>query len=77
VIILSVALVMSTAAAVPASTSAPVDPNAKVCRKLPPPVGTRLGARRVCKTQAEWDQERFDAKQALELMQNRRPLEAP
>jgi hypothetical protein len=77
VIILSVALAMSAAAAVPASTSAAADPNAKVCRKLPPPTGTRLGSRRVCKTQAEWDQERFDARQAVELMQNRRPLEAP
>ena len=35
-----------------------------VCKKFPPPVGTRLGKRKICKTNAEWqmmEQEIFDA----------------
>lgn len=26
-----------------------------VCRRMPPPAGTRIGARNICRTQAEWD----------------------
>ena len=26
-----------------------------VCKKLPPPVGSRIGSRQVCRTKAEWD----------------------
>lgn len=26
-----------------------------VCRRMAPPTGTRLGARNICKTQADWD----------------------
>jgi len=26
-----------------------------VCRRYPPPTGTRIGPRRICKTQHEWD----------------------
>lgn len=26
-----------------------------VCQRMPPPPGTRIGGRNICKTQAEWD----------------------
>lgn len=26
-----------------------------VCRRMPPPAGTRIGPRNICRTQAEWD----------------------
>ena len=28
----------------------------KICETYPPPIGTRLGVRKVCLTKAEWDQ---------------------
>ena len=44
-------------AAQQASSSAPAGSKANdvVCKKFPPPVGTRIGSRKICKTQAEWD----------------------
>jgi Flp pilus assembly protein CpaB len=35
----------------PASTSSL---DQVVCKKMPPPTGTRLGSRRVCQTEREW-----------------------
>ena len=35
--------------------TAPHDAGKIVCRHLAPPTGTRLGTRRVCRTQKEWD----------------------
>ena len=31
------------------------EPDQIVCRTMDPPTGTRLGARRVCRTQRQWD----------------------
>lgn len=31
-------------------------PNEIECRRIPPPPGTRLGQRNICKTRAEWQQ---------------------
>jgi len=31
------------------------DKNAIVCRQMPPPIGSRLGARRVCRPEIEWE----------------------
>lgn len=34
------------------------EPNAATrirCRRMPPPVGSRIGARRICATQMQWD----------------------
>ncbi len=59
-------------AAVPVQPGKQSDPNEIVCEKLPAPTGSRLGERKVCKSRAQWEQERFDAKQALELNQTRR-----
>lgn len=30
-------------------------PNEVICKKMPPPAGTRLRARKECRTKAEWD----------------------
>lgn len=49
--------------------------NKVVCRKFPPPPGTRLGARRICKTNAEWDLLELDQFQALDQVQ-RKPFQA-
>jgi hypothetical protein len=59
-------------AAAPAQPGKQSDPNGIICEKLPAPTGSRLGERKVCKSRADWEQERFDAKQALEINQTRR-----
>lgn len=38
----------------PASAEQP-QPDPKICRKYPAPVGSRLGEQRICHTQHEWD----------------------
>ena len=45
------------------------DPDKWVCRTGAPVVGSRLGARRECATQREWDQRRDDSQKALENSQ--------
>lgn len=48
------------------TSAAPVaagDPNEVLCRRTPPPIGTRMGARRQCATRAEW--QRRDAERAM------------
>lgn len=50
-------------------------PNAYVCKKFPPPVGSRLGKRQICKTQAEWDQLEKDMHDGVRKMQ-RKPCDA-
>lgn len=37
-----------------------------VCKKFPPPAGTRIGKRQICKTQAEWDYINQQEREALE-----------
>lgn len=39
-----------------AETEVEANADAIVCRRLQPRVGTRIGGRRVCKTEREWDQ---------------------
>lgn len=46
-------LVLTPAAAVGGESETP-DENARICRTEPPPIGTRLGARKVCATKKEW-----------------------
>ena len=36
-----------------------------VCRLLEPPLGSRIGNRRVCMTQSRWDQQERDAQDAM------------
>ena len=50
-------------------------PNAYVCKKFPPPPGTRLGKRQICKTQAEWDRLEQDMHDGVRKMQ-RKPFQA-
>lgn len=47
------------------------DRNAMVCKKFPPPTGTRLRARQICKTQAEWDLMEKDAQDTLDRVQRK------
>lgn len=42
-----------------------------VCKKFPPPVGTRIRARTICKTQVEWNLIRQEEQNALERVQGR------
>lgn len=39
----------------PTPAAAPYDENQMVCRTMEHPTGTRLGARRECRTQKEWN----------------------
>jgi len=41
-----------------------------VCRSLEPPTGTRLGTRRVCQTQRQWQDQEEQAQHALQKEQN-------
>lgn len=47
-----------------------------VCKKFPPPVGTRLRERKICKTNAEWEMIKQDTFQVLDQVQ-RKPFQAP
>jgi hypothetical protein len=65
--------VAAPAAATPAAPSAAVaaqagDPNQIVCRTMAPATGTRLGARRICQTQREWDDASHQAQQELQKL---------
>jgi hypothetical protein len=60
--------------AVPAQTGdvaqpANTDLDQVVCRKSPPPVGTRLGGGRECHTQREWNDRQAQAQKQLQTMQ--------
>lgn len=46
------------------------DPDKLVCKSLAPPTGTRLGSRRECKTQREWDDIQRQARQQVEQQQS-------
>lgn len=46
------------------------DPNQIICKTMDPPTGTRLGPRRICQTQRQWDDEAQQARQQLMQMQS-------
>lgn len=59
------------AAPAPAAT-APANENdldKMVCRTMPPPTGSRLGTRRECRTQREWDDIRLQSQKETTHMQ--------
>lgn len=63
------------AAAAPAVAPAPAaapseDGNKLVCRNMAAATGTRLGARRECKTQREWDDARLQTQKEIGQMQS-------
>jgi len=54
------------------ATPAATDPDADkvVCRSMDPPTGSRLGARRECHTQREWDQMQRQNQQEIQRAQS-------
>lgn len=46
----------SSAATQTTTTASVDDPNQIVCKRMAPETGTRIGARQVCKTNAQWDE---------------------
>ena len=53
------------------------DSNAMVCKKFPPPTGTRLGARQICKTNAEWRMLERAQQNDIAKLQSMRSRDAP
>jgi hypothetical protein len=65
----------ATPAAAPAQPPvASDDPNRMVCRTLEAKTGSRIGGRRECRTQREWDDIRQQNQHELEKMQARDSL---
>jgi hypothetical protein len=58
----------ASAAVAPAAAPAE-DPNKIVCHNMSAPTGTRLGVRRECKTQKEWDDARLQTEKEISNMQ--------
>jgi hypothetical protein len=48
----------------------------KICR-VEADIGTRLGGRRTCRTQAEWDQVRAEARRTVERIQDFKATACP
>lgn len=68
-------------AAAPAAAQAPpkssiADPDKVICEKQTV-VGSRLATKRVCKTRAQWADERLQERQEVERVQTRRGISAP
>jgi hypothetical protein len=89
VLVFGTAMVISTAAAIagdetPSTTqAAPAaqpavatipDGDKMECRNLSAKTGSRLGARRECRTKREWDDIRHQNERELEKMQTRDPM---
>lgn len=72
--VLASAAMADAAAPAPAPTTpsatASSDLDKMVCRSLAPATGTRIGARRVCRTQREWDDIRVQSQKETDKMQN-------
>jgi hypothetical protein len=56
--------VMST----PATAVAANDPKQIVCRQMEPETGTRLGSRRICQTNAQWDETTRETQENMRQM---------
>lgn len=54
----------------PATTTAAVDPNAEVCKRMAPETGTRIGSRMVCKTNAQWEAEMRQTQSSARGLEN-------
>ena len=55
-----------------AKSKAKADPNKVVCKNVSES-GSRLKSKRVCQTNAQWAEQRRDAKEAIDHIQNNRP----
>ncbi|APG62193.1 hypothetical protein LPB140_04530 [Sphingorhabdus lutea] len=53
------------------NASSPEDPNEIVCKKFPPPVGTRVKGRKICKSKAQWADDEREIQQDLDRRQTR------
>ena len=40
-----------------------------VCRRIKPPLGTRLGSRKICATQKQWEEEKRQSEQEIKGIQ--------
>lgn len=56
-----------------ATTKPAKDPNEVVCERQEE-IGTRLGSQKICKTRAEWAEERRSNRQDVEKIQTQRDL---
>jgi hypothetical protein len=80
---LPVAAFLSAAAPAPTTTTLPQqpprtaapDPNQVICEKQEV-VGSRLAVRRVCKTRAQWADDRLQDRQEVEKVQIQRGIKA-
>lgn len=66
----------------PASTDAShssqgVQADPMVCRSMGPPTGSRLGARKICQHQSQWDQQEQDARDSINKVQHDATLKNP
>ena len=62
------AAAQTAASATGAQASKAKDPNRIICYKEET-IGTRIGARKVCKTALEWQQQRQEQRESLEKIQ--------
>ena len=68
----TIAAMQSTPKTATAKKEKPSDYHSKkICKKFPPPTGTRFGPRKVCRTQAQWDTEREEKDKEMDRMQGR------
>ena len=76
--ILSAALATMIAGDTPASTKEEkkAELDQVVCKRFPPPVGSRLGARKVCATKREWAIQEMDQDTAMDNVQTRTSLQS-
>ena len=60
-------------APIPAATTSDQtsDLDTIICKKFPPPTGTRLGSRTICDTKRHWQELQEQSRQELEKLQNR------
>ncbi len=68
VILAAPATAQNTAPARAAAPAASKDPNRIICERQEE-IGTRLGGKKVCKTAAQWDEERQQEREALDKFQ--------
>jgi len=52
-----------------AATAQVLDPNEIICVQEAPTTGTRLGARRICQSRRDWDQQHHQAEENIERYQ--------
>lgn len=63
----AVATLLITTSAIAADDAAPKPAKPKkICKSTEPSTGSRMGARTICKTQAEWDGDRDATQRDLE-----------